>query len=366
MAPCTRSKFGLALNEGAHQGMVRIKLHWRLVVAIERFKNAFHYLKNTISNRSHIDKNNTITILFVCGFHGKTGGTQAICSIANLLAKTYRVKFVGHYFSHVNSLIDHGVKLTSKLDLDVDLYVCDLSIDIETLEKIRKNNGKIILSIHGFKDLSHNLSSSHIEEVLSLVDKVHFVSSIQQNSYGLDSTKYFVIPNTCRIVNRNQTNKNIGAVGNLNDKLKNVESTILIGLKSECQKIHLWTLDASASMDKRIVCHGWESDKEKIFNSFSVLVFMSQLETFGLVVIESLSAGVPCVLLNIPAFSQFSKCEAVQLVEGIEDGVVATNQFLREPEKYKSIAKKFFLDNYSEEKISEQWIQSIRECLESD
>jgi glycosyltransferase involved in cell wall biosynthesis len=52
-----------------------------------------------------------------------------------------------------------------------------------------------------------------------------------------------------------------------------------------------------------------------IYNTFDVLINLSKQETFGMVVIEAMSAGLPCLLSSIPAFEQFRGCRGVRFID---------------------------------------------------
>ena len=200
----------------------------------------------------------------------------------------------------------------------VDIYFFDLSADANKVKKIKSTNKLVILTIHGLRNALHNLHSQHIDEMLSLADKVHFVGQVQQDSYQLPREDYFIIPNSASPVTKNQITNNIGVVGNLDSPKKNAALSIEIGLSSNCDKIHLWSTNKSFSLNSRVVHHEWENNRNVIFNSFDVLVFLSQQETFGLVVAEALSAGIPCVLSSIDAFAPFKDCPGVVMLKDDE------------------------------------------------
>ena len=201
--------------------------------------------------------------------------------------------------------------------------------------------------------------------MLELVDKVHFVGQVQQDSYQLPIDSFFIIPNSAQEVNKRQTTDNIGVVGNLDEPRKNAEKTVEVGLRSNCEKIHLWSTSQKFSIDPRVIHHSWENDKQKIFDSFDVLVFLSQQETFGLVIAEALSAGIPCVLSKIDAFISFTSCPGVILVEDAELNLahIHINQLMLNKESLKPLIQTFFQENFSQVKINQLWCGKILNLL---
>ncbi|MDP5032085.1 glycosyltransferase family 4 protein [Paraglaciecola sp.] len=308
-------------------------------------------------------RNSHINLYFSCGFHGKSGGPIAIASTANGLANIFSVNFKIHPGSFYCRLLSHTVRFTQELKLDNDLYFFDLSANIDELKKVKAAGKPTILTIHGLRTALHQLNTDHIDNMLAIADWVHFVGQVQQSSYQLPNEKFFIIPNSAQTVNKSQLTNNIGVVGNLDEPRKNAALSVEAGLSSNCDQIHLWSTSRQFSGDPRVIHHQWENNKEKIFNSFDVLVFLSQQETFGLVVAEALSAGIPCVLSSIEAFMPFKACPGVILIEDnqINDVTAAINRFLIEKESLKPLIQAFFNSHFSREIIEARWADKVAE-----
>ena len=342
-----------------------MRIPWKVKQLTSKLRGLAHFCAKNSIFRGLDSKQKTIA--FACGFHGKSGGSQAIANIANLLSTSCNVIFTSVPTSHVNTLLNRAVSICRRLPVDSDLYICDLSVSIETLLSIKRQEKPVIVSIHGFKDRLHRLSQDHIEKVLSLVDKVHFVSPVQQRSYLLPVEKYFVIPNFCKPVVKTKATNNIGSVGNLDSPRKGAATTVAIGLASNAKEIHLWSTSKDNWNSSRVKRHDWESDKRKIFDSFDVLVFMSELETFGLVVIEAMSAGIPCVLSSLDVFEQFSNCPgiAVHSPNDINACVASTNQFLLQKDDLSNPMRLHFEENYSAKSVVSLWENEILKLLQT-
>ncbi|WP_339722112.1 glycosyltransferase [uncultured Paraglaciecola sp.] len=330
----------------------------------ENSLNALSYLTKRIRHSSNTQP---LSIEFVCGFHGKSGGPIAIASIANGLAKVFNVNFVLTATSFYARLLSSEIKFTRNIDFSKDVYIVDLSADENVVRQIKAHNKLIILTIHGLRNALHKLNNEHIDNMLSLADKVHFVGQVQQDSYQLTADSFFIIPNSAQAVNKSKTTSNIGVVGNLDEPRKNAATSVEIGLRSDCEKIHLWSTSKQFSGDPRVIHHSWENDKEKIFDSFDVLVFLSQQETFGLVIAEALSAGIPCVLSNIDAFIPFQPCPGVVLIEESEQANAHSliNQLMLEKENLRPQIQTFFNQHFSQSIVNQQWHEKVIELSEA-
>ncbi|MGS2721745.1 glycosyltransferase family 4 protein [Paraglaciecola aestuariivivens] len=328
----------------------------------ENTQNVWRYLCNTLNYKP---SNSNIKIGFICGFHGKTGGPIAIAGIANGLSKTFDVSFEVSPLSFFNRLLAPSVKPVKNLDLDKDIYFFDLSADVKQVEKVKSKKKKCILTIHGLRYSAHSLLSKHIDEMLSLADAVHFVGQVQQKSYQLHENDYFIIPNSATPVLKSTSTRNIGVVGNLDIPQKNAALSIKVGLKSQCDQIQLWSTEQQYSANPRVVHHTWESNRNIIFDSFDILVFLSEQETFGLVVAEALSAGIPCILSDIEGFEQFKDCPGVVLVKenDIDNAHLHVNRLLLEKEKLNPAIKAFYQQRFSPEHIDGLWQAKIDELI---
>lgn len=338
------------------------RLPWFIESRIKTGKNLYFYLK---SRGLHLfrraNKNKPLVITFSCGFHGETGGVFAIASIANLLANKYHIEFITYPFSNYNKLLSSKVLLVNTPNLESDLFICDASCAHSFFQQLKSLNKRIIVSCHGLLSELHGLESEYVKSSLSFADKVHFVSSIQQDSFHLEKGMYVVIPNTTGRIKKTSRTYNAGCVGNLNEKRKNADKSVAIALKSKAECIHLWSIEKDIWNNPRVITHSWEGNKDKIYNSFDILVFMSQLETFGLVVIEAMSAGIPCLLPSIPVFEQFRECPGITIIDSTDDRQASEtlDDMLQNKDKLRESIIEHFEKTYSEHAISEKWFKCI-------
>lgn len=334
------------------------QLPWFISHRLQLIKNSFYYYKNRLFHAFlNCEKGENLTITYICGFHGETGGSAAAASIANILAKKYKVEFVSFVTSDINHLLDSAVKVIKKTDFTSDLYICDAECEHTLYEQINRLNKKLLISCHCLPNDLHGLTEEYILKSLSYADMIHFVSDVQKEAFQLNAQKVKVIPNTSQPVHKNKLTYNVGSVGNLSDLRKNAKQSIEIALASDADTIQLWSVKKDLWQNPKVVTHAWETDKQKIYNSFDVLVFMSELETFGLVVIEAMSAGIPCMLSGIPVFKQFKDCPGVVIIDEAnkDNAAELLNQLLKDKSHLAEKMKEYFESHYSSNAIFKQW-----------
>lgn len=302
-----------------------------------------------------------VHVQFVCGFHGASGGPVAIATTANVLSQEFRVSFVTGPASHFNRLLSANVTVLGEATDDVDLYICDANLPHPVLDEFRTRGVPVIVTVHGFKDASHGKSQAQITGSLDRADLVHFVSNVQQDSFQRAPGTFRVIPNLSEPVLKRQFGRNIGAVGRMDDPLKGAAKTVAIGDASHAHAIHLWSSEGGEFASAKVVTHPHEFDKGRIYDSIDVLVFMSELETFGLVVIEAMSAGIPCVLSPLPAFAQFEDIPGVVIVK---DGDVASaanevNRLLDKLDTVRPHLIEAWQRRYSPDVIRSEWVECV-------
>ena len=96
-------------------------------------------------------------------------------------------------------------------------------------------------------------------------------------------------------------------------------------------------------------------------SSFDVLLSASRSETFGLVVAEALSAGVPCVLSDIPVYRElYADCKGVVFLSGDEQqDIQSINQSLDQAKSLKPHIIEFWNEHFSNETIRSAWLDKI-------
>lgn len=341
-----------------------MRVPWKLRHAARLMRNGLGYAQNTLAGlvRRRVPGNR---IVFCCNFHGTTGATIAIARIANLLADRYRVSFAAGPFSDYNSMLGKNVAIVPRGSLqahEYDLYVCDGEMDLSFFSWLAEHHRKSLLTIHGVLRRENRLEKVH------LASKSHLVGAVQFMHHRVDPSRYFIIPNYCERIAKTRHGRNVGIVGRLDDPNKNVAEALSIAKQSDAAEIHLWGGVESRAARDRVSCHAWTRNKNRIYDSFDVLVSMSREESMGLTVIEAMSCGIPCVVADIPGFRVYRDCPGVALVApgDREEAVRQVNRFLNTQPELEPGLIEYWNRHYSRNAVAETWFREIEALISAD
>lgn len=301
-------------------------------------------------------------IIFCCNFHGTTGATIAIARIANLLADRYRVSFAAGPFSDYNAMLGKKVAIVPPGSIRADaydLYVCDGEMDLAFFSWLAEHDRKSLLTIHGVLRKENRL------EKVALASKSHLVGEVQFMHHQVDPSRYFVIPNYCERIAKTRHGRNVGIVGRLDDPNKNVPEALAIAKLSDATEIHLWGGVDDRPPEGRVKYHRWTRNKNRIYDSFEVLISMSKEESMGLTVIEAMSCGIPCVLADIPGYRVYRDCPGVALVPPGDRAEAAQqlNRFLNTQPELESGLIGYWDRHYSRHAVAETWFREIEALI---
>lgn len=332
---------------------------WKVKLLVENTKRVCNYFYKKNLKRKPSRKHEK-TILFYCGFHGVSGGSLAIANTANFLSEKYNVRFVTTPTSAFNLFLADGVTIISDIDFSADLFVIDEGCPNNIIRDIKTVKGKIILSCHCQRSLATGLNEARLDQSLHAADIVHFVSHYQQQTFA-STVNSVVIPNSCRKINKSIYTGDAGTVGRLDDPDKNALLAASLAKEHGFSQFHMWGASKLAIDSSSVVRHSWENNKEKIYGSFDFLIFLSKHETFGLVVIEAMSAGIPCLLSDIPAFHQFRECPNIELLslESTELGALKLDRLVENAEKHKKSMIEFWEKHYSDSAVKQKWFNLV-------
>jgi glycosyltransferase involved in cell wall biosynthesis len=318
-------------------------------------------------------KRDGINISFLCNYQQATGATVAIASIANQLSYRHNVG------AHIKPLSGY----TRLLSLRVRQYFSISSltgpvvfVDIEqentTVEHLLDQNKLVILTCHAFPTILHSVPQEKLIRNLELCTHIHFVSAYQRAEFIryypeiVIEAKSFIVPNHTRESRKETVTNNIGIVGHLNREPKNALQGVKLAQRSSAHRIECWGSDSIHGLDDsrlytKLRINGWSDNLRKMHNSFDVLLNTSRSETFGLVVVEALSAGIPCVLSDIPVYRElYSGCKGVAFLTGDEQQDIQTiNHFLDQAKSLKPHIIEFWNDQFSNETIRSAWLDKI-------
>ena len=317
---------------------------------------------------------NALNISFFCEYQQHTtGASVAIACIANTLSEQYNVDAViqpySGYSRQLKLKIQHHWLLES---IKGQIIFIDIEQKNEIVEKLIKDGKTIILTCHAFPLQLHGVPQPELIKNLSLSTYIHFVSEHQRSEFIQHYTeinieeKSFVVPNFTRQSFKQSRTSNIGIVGFLSREQKNALAGIQLAQKSNAQSIQCWGSEDVYGLDtpstySKLRLNGWADNTVKMHNSFDVLLSPSQFETFGLVVVEALSAGIPCVLADIPVYRElYSNCKGVAFLTGNEQqDIDSINQFLEQGQNLKQEIIDFWQQHFSNETIATKWFETI-------
>ncbi|MCF8024017.1 MAG: glycosyltransferase family 4 protein [Desulfobacteraceae bacterium] len=314
-----------------------------------------------------------MNISLYCNYHRATGSTFAISCIANQLSTKHNVDAYVTRDSSYSRLLTLRVRQTFRpRDLHGDIFLVDIEQKNATLERLLANNKRVLLSCHALPVELHSVPQPMLRRNLELATSIHFVSEFQRSEFvnhypDLDiEAKSFVIPNYTRQSSKHVYTGNAGIVGYLTRPKKNALKAIELAQRSNARLIQCWGTDTIAGVEKPVLysklrIRGWTNNLRDMHESFDVLISTSQFETFGLVVVEALSAGIPCVLSDIPVFrSLFSGCEGVVILSGNdEQDVRSINQLLEQAPALKNSIIRSWRNNFSNEAVKASWLDMI-------
>ncbi|MFT4849774.1 MAG: glycosyltransferase involved in cell wall biosynthesis [Sediminicola sp.] len=338
---------------------------WRIKHFLRQKFNQINFCKNNLLN-SRRQNNHSLNILFYRDYDGFSGGSLAVSKIASMLSTFANIDLLTTSTRNLNQHFQGEVKLIRQIKKKYDLIIFDDSTPAADILNYKIYAHQSLVTCHCLYDECHGRIPEEMLLTLKTCDYVHFVDECQQESFSMLQTNIFVIPNAVDQVIKNNFTQNLGCVGDLNQQRKNVHTTIDIFEKSHATELQLWTCQQDFISAKKIISHkNWEFNKSKIYNSFDVLIFLSKAETFGLVIAEALSAGVPCVISDIPAFRHYKKCDAVKIIapNDIESGIKWANDFLLNKEQLRENAVSFWNNNYRASIITSMWKKKILEII---
>ena len=348
---------------------MKIRIPWRFQTA------AYRPYQHGCSMLSRIPRRNKngIDISFLCNYQQITGATVAISSIANQLGYQHNVDVHIKPLSGLSRLLSLRIRQYFSVSaLSGRIVFVDIEQENNTVESLLDEKKQVILTCHAFPTILHSVPQTKLIRNLELSTYIHFVSAYQRSEFihhypDIDiESKSFVIPNYTRQSKKTTTTNCIGIVGLLNREPKNAIKGIQLAQLSNAHCIECWGSDIIHGLDdpgiySKLRINGWSNSLRKMHSTFDVLLSASRSETFGLVVVEALSAGIPCVLSDIPVYRElYSDCEGIMFLSGDEQqDIRSINQLLDQAGTLKQPIIDFWNDHFSNEAITSSWLEKL-------
>ena len=337
----------------------------------------FQYAKSLLSALLSILKKGE-SISFFPNYHqATTGATIAIASIANQLSNNHKID--GYVTKQSGFSKQFSIHVRHRLNpkkLGGKIIFVDIEQENKAIEALLAAGKVVILTCHALPEYLHAVPQVKLIRNLDLATYIHFVSEAQRKEFIQHypqlciEEKSFFIPNYTRQSKKNHFTGNVGVIGYLSRPDKNAIESIELGQQSKAKSIQCWGSKeihglGSNHQFSKLYINGWSHSVPQMHDSFDVLISTSKFETFGLVVAEALSAGIPCVISDIPPFrSLYADCEGVAILTGDRDKDVTTiNEFLQNAPQLKQPIIDFWHRNFNSEIIKQMWLEKIENIL---
>jgi len=202
-------------------------------------------------------------------------------------------------------------------------------------------------------------------------------------------TKTFVIPNTHKpVVNKKAelVNKRVISVGSMNGDIKRFDLQISLW-KEIVKEFPDWTLHIygdglkrdilnnkikELGLVKHVFLHGNKQDLYKYYLDSSIFLFTSSGEGFGMVLVEAMSYGVPCISFDCPYGPN-------EIIKNNEDGFLVKNNdvnelqeklqiLMKNSELRKEFGKKAFENSkrFLPENIAPKWVNLYNKLIKDE
>lgn len=342
------------------------KLPYRVQHSVQQFVNLFYYVRALLACALGKPRHGC-RIWVTMGYQAASGGTEAICAVANSLASYYPVSCDLTPLSAANRWMSSRVDRGFDPDEKPDMVICDRAADLDLLGITAIT--PVICSVHGGLNTLHGLEAKIHLRSIERADLVHFVSTPQADEFVEIVKKGLVIPNFIPDIFPDgppitPPKYDIGMVGYFVRPEKNLP-TMLAVLK-ECVNYSAVTwgsLPEGLSLPANVIAMGVSTNKIEIFSSMSVLLALSTKENLPLVVLQALCAGIPCVLSDIPAHREIAKKIGLGVVvvntDDAEQVRTCLDEALALSTDVRSRIRDGWLSNYSELAVMPIWREVV-------
>lgn len=284
--------------------------------------------------------------------------------MANMLAERHNVVVAAGPDSDLVPMLSPEVGVTGAAAPQADITICDTLVDPRTVEAMLRHGGILVPTLHGLPE--HNPAFAASASILRLSRYTHFVAAFQARAHAtLSPPRPFVIGNAVPPVPKHRWTGAAGSVGNLAWEGKNLPAILEGFARSRAPRLHLWGGVPPLPVLPKVKAHGWADSKARIFESFDVLLMPSLSETFGLVVAEAMSAGISCVISDIPAFEPFRGCPGVWQVDPHDPAAIAAalDAALASGPAVRAELRNFWRERFSPEVVARRWDAAIAGIL---
>lgn len=353
---------------------MRFQMPWRLRKLGSDGLALARLARNRLLHAAGRRRDDRPSIEFNIPFYGYTGGSYAIVVVANMLSRSFNVSFYTTPTNVLNRYLADQVRMVTAPSMDCDIYVMEAGSDARLMQRIAARGARLVISCHGFPsdgDVSlknHGYSDSEVYEAFQIASNSHFVTEAQLVAFwqhGANPPDPRVISNGVDQVVKIGRTRSVGIVGDAALPLKNVARAVAAAEASLAEEVHVWGRFSETFGSRRAIWHGFESDKNKLFSSFDVLVSLSFNETQPLIVLEAMSAGIPCVLSNLSCYAEIRGLAGVWFVDpsDVAGATAAINDALDIPAPVRDGLRAVWERVYSPNVVERKWVEYINELI---
>jgi glycosyltransferase involved in cell wall biosynthesis len=259
-----------------------------------------------------------------------------------------------------------------------------------------------VLNIHGvisLEEQTRDIPVSHLKHLRAktrtsiasqamakIVVNSNFMVKNVASGYGIDPNKITVIPNGINLeLFERQTKKiildgdpailYIGRLTYAKGILTLIQAVALAKTSFPKIKLHcvghssvtasdLQSKISELRLTNNVILHDWVSQEDisSYYKAADFCIFPSQLESFGLVVLEAMASGVPLILSNIPPFREIVKKEESGLFFEVGNQQELANSITRLAFDFD--LRKKLIKNASRDVISYDWTKIADKYVE--
>jgi hypothetical protein len=259
--------------------------------------------------------------------------------------------------------------MVDRVEGSYDACVIESGIEESIVSRVKHSGASIILTMHGAPSIAggarnYGYSDEQIANTLKAVDSIQYVSDVQLPFFDdIPVLHRRKIPNYVQPVEKTARGRAAGLVCDTTLPHKNADAGIAGAELSSASRIEIWGKYRDRRSNARVRWNGFSSDKKRIYGSFDVLVHLSLLENQPLVILEAVSAGIPCVLAPLPAYDGFRGVDGIYFAESQDKSAVARaiDRALDCPQEVREGLIRFWETNYSPSAVLAQWISYLKD-----
>ena len=287
---------------------MRFTIPWRVTNFVSAVASRWRYLANRAAHLAPARAPARPSILFWIPFYGYTGGSYAVVSTANLLSTVFDVSFLTRPTNVMNRYVSPRVRMVTHAADRYDFCIVEAGNDLDAMAALKRRGTRIIQAMHGAPDAAdgtknHGYDDEQVAAMMRLADSMQFISDVQLPFIEAGPARHWrKIPNFVLAVEKRRRSGAAGVVCDTRLPHKMADAAIRGAELSSASTVEVWGRHHGRHSTARVRWNGFSSDKQRMYDSFDVLVHMSRLENQPLVILEALSAGIPCVLAPLPTY----------------------------------------------------------------